>query len=171
MSFSRLAHSYHSILREPRTKQAAWVSPQILAFKIHVLQTEKVSVEWEVDFFCQWINVTNEKEVCLFSERLEKNAERTSFYFYCRGSVNPEACKTTKNKILLENKKWTHLEIRAPTCCSEVVWGNGAPHQRFFGREKWSLVLGNGKPSAELVHGWRLDRWEINDHRAWELHL
>lgn len=96
-------------------------------------------------FFCQWLNVTNEKEVWLFSEGLEKNAERTSFYFYCRGSVNQEACKTTKNKILLENKNghiWkSGHQPAAQRWCEGMV-----PHTEGSLEEKsgrWCLVMGD----------------------------
>lgn len=63
--------------RTARTKQAAWVHPQIPEFKLRELQAGQVRGEWETDVSARMINVPREKEVWLFSGR-EKNAERIS---------------------------------------------------------------------------------------------
>lgn len=92
--------------------------------------------------FCQWISLLNEKEVCLFSEGQEKNAERVSFYFFHhRERVNREACKTTKNKILLANGN-RHI-WKSGCVAPEMVSGKGAPPIGGPLEERSLMLMGN----------------------------
>lgn len=132
LSIGRLAHSYHSILREPRTKQAAWVSPQILEFQIQELQTEKVSGEGKwiflpVDKHPQW-----KGSVVVPRRAGEKCREDVFLFFDRRGRVNQGLAKWVESCCTMEIDTCGNqdMDLCSRSGVSEPCW-----HLRFFGKE------------------------------------